>query len=183
MAKIGYIRVSKYEQNEALQKDALKHCDKIFIDLGISGSKEKRPGLDKALSYMREGDQFIVWKLDRAGRSLPNLISLLVALEEKGVQFVSLTEQLDTSTPGGKLLFHVMAALAQFERDLMIERTTAGLEAARARGRVGGRPKKLKENKIEHAKKLYKEGKLSINEICDIIGVVRSTLYRYLNSQ
>src|SRR5437870_11110277 len=145
--KIGYVRVSKQEQNEGLQIDALKEagCDKWFLDK-MTGSKAERKGLDEALSYVRPGDTFVIWKLDRAGRSLTHLIELLKGLKERGIEFISLTEQIDTTTPGGKLIFHLMGALAEFERDLIRERTNAGLAAARARGRVGGRPKKLSTN-------------------------------------
>ena len=143
--KIGYVRVSKQEQHEALQIDALKEagCEKWFLDK-ITGSKAERKGLDEALAYVRPGDTFVVWKLDRAGRSLTHLIELLKDLKERGIEFVSLTEQIDTTTPGGKLIFHMMGALAEFERDLIRERTNAGLAAARARGHRGGRPRKLK---------------------------------------
>src|SRR5712664_670312 len=140
--KIGYVRVSKQEQHEALQIDALKEagCEKWFVDK-MTGSKAERKGLDEALAYVRPGDTFVVWKLDRAGRSLTHLIELLKGLKERGIEFISLTEQIDTTTPGGKLIFHLMGALAEFERDLIRERTNAGLVAARARGRIGGRPK------------------------------------------
>jgi len=145
--KIGYVRVSKQEQHEALQIDALKEagCEKWFVDK-MTGSKAERKGLDEALAYVRPGDTFVVWKLDRAGRSLTHLIELLKGLQERGIEFISLTEQIDTTTPGGKLIFHLMGALAEFEHDLIRERTNAGLAAARARGRVGGRPRKLKTN-------------------------------------
>ena len=140
--KIGYVRVSKHEQNEYLQIDALKKegCEKWFTDK-ITGTRFDRKGLDEALTYVRPGDTFVVWKLDRAGRSLKHLIELLSSLKERGIDFISLTEKIDTTTPGGKLIFHVMGALAEFERDLIRERTNAGLEAARSRGRKGGRPK------------------------------------------
>jgi DNA invertase Pin-like site-specific DNA recombinase len=141
LMKIGYVRVSKQEQHEALQIDALKAagCEKWFVDK-MTGSKAERKGLDEALAYVRPGDTFVVWKLDRAGRSLTHLIELLKGLQERGIEFISLTEQIDTTTPGGKLIFHLMGALAEFERDLIRERTNAGLAAAKARGRVGGRP-------------------------------------------
>jgi len=140
--KIGYVRVSKQEQHEALQIDALKvaGCEKWFLDK-MTGSKAERKGLDEALAYLRPGDTLVVWKLDRAGRSLTHLIDLLKGLNERGIGFMSLTEQIDTTTPGGKLIFHLMGALAEFERDLIRERTNAGLAAAKARGRVGGRPR------------------------------------------
>lgn len=133
--KIGYVRVSKQEQHEALQIDALKEagCEKWFLDK-MTGSKAERKGLDEALAYLRPGDTLVVWKLDRAGRSLTHLIELLKGLKERSIEFVSLTEKIDTSTPGGKLIFHLMGALAEFERDLIRERTNAGLAAARARG-------------------------------------------------
>src|SRR5207302_7724781 len=139
MMKIGYVRVSKQEQHEALQIDALKEagCEKWFLDK-MTGSKAERKGLDEALAYLRPGDTLVVWKLDRAGRSLTHLIELLKSLKERGIEFISLTEQIDTTTPGGKLIFHLMGALAEFERDLIRERTNAGLAAAKARGRVVG---------------------------------------------
>jgi DNA invertase Pin-like site-specific DNA recombinase len=134
--KIGYVRISKQEQHEALQIDALKEvgCEKWFVDK-ITGSKAERKGLDEALAYLRPGDTFVVWKLDRVGRSLTHLIELLKDLKERGIEFISLTEQIDTTTPGGKLIFHLMGTLAEFERDLIRERTNAGLATARARGR------------------------------------------------
>ncbi|SRR5258707_998507 len=142
--KIGYIRISKHEQNEALQRDALREaqCEKYFSDT-VTGAKFERKGLEKLLAFMRTGDTIVVWKLDRLGRSLKDLIETLHLFQERGVDFISLTEQIDTTTPGGKLIFHLMGALAEFERDLIRERTKAGLAAARARGRVGGRPKKI----------------------------------------
>jgi DNA invertase Pin-like site-specific DNA recombinase len=180
--KIGYVRVSKQEQQEALQIDALKEagCEKWFIDK-ITGSKAERKGLDEALAYLRPGDTFVVWKLDRAGRSLTHLIALLKGLKERGIEFISLTEQIDTTTPGGKLIFHLMGALAEFERDLIRERTNAGLAAARARGRVGGRPRKLKTNgKVALARSLFADKSHSIEEICTTLGISRATLYRYV---
>src|SRR5260370_17137083 len=143
--KIGYVRISKHEQHEALQIDALKEagCEKWFIDK-ITGTKAERKGLNEALAYARPGDILLVWKLDRAGRSLKHLIELLNSLDQHQIGFRSLTEQIDTTTPGGKLIFHLMGALAEFERDLIRERTNAGLAAAWARGRVGGRPRKPK---------------------------------------
>src|SRR6266699_5490211 len=139
---IGYARVSTLEQTLDLQKDALTkaECSKIFTDT-ISGAKTERKGLDEALSFLREGDTLVVWKLDRLGRSLNHLIEIITALESKKIGFKSLTESIDTTTPGGKLIFHIFGALAQFERDLIRERTNAGLAAARARGRRGGHPR------------------------------------------
>ena len=180
--KIGYVRVSKQEQHEALQIDALKEagCEKWFLDK-ITGSKAERKGLDEALAYLRPGDTLVVWKLDRAGRSLTHLIDLLRGLKERGIEFISLTEQIDTTTPGGKLIFHLMGALAEFERDLIRERTNAGLAAARARGRRGGRPRKLKTNgKVTLARRMFTDKSHSIPEICAALGISRATLYRYV---
>ena len=180
--KIGYVRVSKQEQHEALQIDALKEagCEKWFVDK-MTGSKAERKGLDEALAYVRPGDTFIVWKLDRAGRSLTHLIELLKGLQERGIEFISLTEQIDTTTPGGKLIFHLMGALAEFERDLIRERTNAGLAAARARGRIGGRPRKLKTNgKVALAQRMFTDQSHFLPEICAALGISRATLYRYV---
>lgn len=180
--KIGYVRVSKNEQNEALQIDALEAagCEKWFVDK-ITGSKAERKGLNEALAYVRPGNTFMVWKLDRAGRSLKHLIELLKDLQGRNIEFVSITEQIDTSTPGGKLIFHLMGALAEFERDLIRERTNAGLAAAKARGRIGGRPRKLKTNgKIALAKRMFDDQSHSISEICAVLGISRATLYRYV---
>lgn len=181
MAKIGYIRVSKGEQNEGLQVDALQKagCEKWFSDK-ISGAKFERKGLSEALAYLRPGDVFVVWKLDRAGRSLKHLIELLNTLKSKQVEFMSVTEAIDTTTPGGKLIFHVMGALAEFERDLIRERTNAGLAAARARGRRGGRIKKLRNGKLTLAQRLIEENKHSIDEMCEMLGVSRATMFRYI---
>lgn len=179
---IGYIRVSKQEQNEALQIDALKKagCTKWFLDK-ITGSKFERKGLDEALAYLRPGDTLVVWKLDRAGRSLKHLIELLNTLKEREIDFVSITEKIDTTTPGGKLIFHMMGALAEFERDLIRERTNAGLEAARARGRTGGRPRALRTpSKVAMALSLYHGKAYSIDEICEQLHISRSTLFRYV---
>ena len=180
--KIGSIRVSKHEQNEALQRDALKEagCEKYFNDV-MTGSKFERKGLEQLLAFARSGDTVIVWKLDRLGRSLKDLIETLNLLKDRGVDFISLTENIDTTTPGGKLIFHLMGALAEFERDLIRERTNAGLAAARARGCVGGRPKKLSTNgKVALALRLVEDPYHSIDDICSTPGISRSTLYRYM---
>ena len=136
---IGYARVSTFDQELALQLDALGHagCGRIFEDRGVSGARAERPGLGQALAYVRDGDVLVVWKLDRLGRSLPHLIETVTALERRGAGLRSLTEAIDTTTPGGRLIFHVFGALGQFERDLIRERTRAGLVAAAARGRKG----------------------------------------------
>jgi DNA invertase Pin-like site-specific DNA recombinase len=180
--KIGYIRVSKQEQNEELQKDALKDagCEKYFSDK-ITGSKFERKGLEELLAFVRSGDTVIVWKLDRLGRSLKDLIETLNLLKDQGVDFISLTEKIDTTTPGGKLIFHLMGALAEFERGLIRERTNAGLAAARARGRVGGRPRRLATTgKVALARRLFADPNHSLPEICSTLGISRSTLYRYV---
>ena len=180
--KIGYVRVSKQEQHEALQIDALKEagCDKWFLDK-TTGSKAERKGLDEALAYLRPGDTFVAWKLDRAGRSLTHLIELLKGLKERNIEFISLTERIDTTTPGGKLIFHLMGALAEFERDLIRERTNAGLAAARARGHRGGRPRKLKTNgKVALARRMFADQSHSTPETCAALGISRATLYRYV---
>lgn len=180
--KIGYIRVSKQEQNEALQRDALKEvrCEKYFSDK-MTGAKFERKGLEELLAFVRVGDTVVVWKLDRLGRSLKDLIEILNLLKDRGVDFMSITEKIDTTTPGGKLIFHLMGALAEFERDLIRERTNAGLAAARARGRVGGRPRKLStDGKVALALRLVEEAKHSIDDICSTLGISRSTLYRYV---
>lgn len=178
--KIGYVRVSKHEQNEALQLDALKAagCEKIFIDKA-SGAKEDRKELNEALVYIRPGDAFMVWKLDRAGRSLKHLIEILAKVELAGVDFISLTENIDTTTPGGRLIFHLMGALAEFERALIRERTNAGLAAARARGHNGGRPRIIANGKVKQIQKLMEDTSMTIGDIMEATGVSKSTLYRY----
>ena len=147
----------------------------------MTGSKFEQKGLEELLAFVRPGDTVIVWKLDRLGRSLKDLIETLNILKDRGVDFVSLTEKIDTTTPDGKLIFHLMGALAEFERDLIRERTNAGLAAARARGRVGSRPRRLATNgKITLARRLFADPNHSISEICSTLGISRSTLYRYV---
>jgi DNA invertase Pin-like site-specific DNA recombinase len=182
--KIGYARVSKYEQNLSLQLDALEQagCTEIFRDQ-ISGTKTKRPGLDKALAYLRQGDILVVWRLDRLGRSLKHLIETVTLLEEQGIGFQSLQESIDTTTSGGRLVFHIFGALAEFERNLIQERTQAGLAAARARGRKGGRPKSLDVKKTALLYKLYDEKQHSIQDICNLVGISKSTVYAYLRDR
>ena len=182
--KIGYARVSKYEQNLSLQLDALEQagCTKTFRDQA-SGAKAKRVGLDEAFTYLRQGDILVVWRLDRLGRSLKHLIETVTLLEERGIGFQSLQESIDTTTSGGRLIFHIFGALAEFERNLIQERTQAGLAAARARGRKGGRPKSLDVKKTELLYQLYDEKQHSIQEICNLVGVSKSTLYAYLRNR
>ena len=179
--KVGCARVSTHEQNLSLQKDALKKagCGKIFYDQ-TSGAKANRPGLQEAEAYVREGDTLVVWRLDRLGRSLKHLIETVTALEERGVGFQSLQESINTTTSGGRLVFHIFGALAEFERNLIQERTRAGLAAARARGRRGGRPKAMDEKKTQLLYQLYNERKQTVKEICNILDISRSTLYAYL---
>lgn len=181
---IGYARVSTQDQNLDLQLDALNRagCDKVFTDTA-SGAKAARPGLDQTLSHAREGDTLVVWKLDRLGRSIRHLIDTIKDLERRKVGFKSLQEAIDTTTPGGKLVFHVIAALAEFERDLIKERTNAGLSSARARGRKGGRPKSLSAKQLTQARALLKDASVPIGEICKTLKVSRSTLYRYAASK
>jgi DNA invertase Pin-like site-specific DNA recombinase len=179
---IGYARVSTGEQTLDLQLDALTKagCGTIYQETA-SGAKADRPVLEEVLGYLRPGDTLVVWRLDRLGRSLKHLIEVVAALAERGVGFKSLTEQIDTTTPGGKLIFHVFGALAEFERDLIRERTHAGLAAARARGRLGGRPKKLTDAKqLDLARTLYQSGQTDIDTICQTLGISRATLYRTL---
>ncbi len=181
---VGYARVSTQEQTLNLQNDALAKvsCDRVFTDTA-SGAKSDRPGLEEAVRFMREGDTLVVWKLDRLGRSLKHLIETVTALHERKIGFKSLTENIDTTTSTGKLIFHVFGALAEFERDLIRERTQAGLHAARARGRLGGRPKGLSAAAAKKAiavEALYKEGKLSVNDIAHNQGISKATLYSYL---
>jgi DNA invertase Pin-like site-specific DNA recombinase len=179
---IGYARVSTHEQTLNLQKDALEKagCNKIFTDTA-SGAKAERIGLDEALNYVRKGDTLVVWRLDRLGRSLPHLITTMTSLEERGIGFKSLTENIDTTTSGGKLIFHIFGALAEFERNLIRERTQAGLTAARARGKKGGRPKALTAKQLSIAQDLY-EKRYPIAEICRTLKISRATLYRVLKS-
>jgi DNA invertase Pin-like site-specific DNA recombinase len=182
--KIGYARVSKHEQNLDLQRDALKApgCAKIIEDT-VSGGKVQRDGLDRVREQLLKGDVLAVWRLDRLGRSLKHLIELMAELEGQVVGFQSVTEAIDTTTPGGKLVFHIFVALAEFERNLSRERTCAGLEAARARGRKVGRRKKLGDKQRALAVDLYREKKQTVYEICEIVGISRPTLYAYVRQQ
>jgi DNA invertase Pin-like site-specific DNA recombinase len=180
---IGYARVSTQDQTLNLQLDALKSagCDPIFTDTA-SGASTDRFGLDQALSHLRKGDTLVVWRLDRLGRSLQHLITTITALDNRGVGFRSITEAIDTTTSGGKLIFHIFGALAEFERDIIRERTNAGLTAARARGIKGGRPRLPgSSRKVQMAKALYADQKTSIAEICKTLNISRTTFCRYVN--
>jgi len=178
---IGYARVSIHDQTLNLQRDTLEKvgCSKLFTDTA-SGAKAERKGLEEALNYVRHGDTLVVWRLDRLGRSLPHLIATMTSLEEQGIGFKSLTENIDTTTSGGKLIFHIFGALAEFERNLIRERTQAGL-AARARGKKGGRPKALTGKKLIIAQDLY-EKRHPILEICRTLKISKSTLYRSIKT-
>jgi DNA invertase Pin-like site-specific DNA recombinase len=179
--KIGYARISTADQSLDLQVDALKAagCEKIFQDVA-SGAKDERKGLADAIEFARAGDVLTVWKLDRLGRSLKHLIETVNQLHKKGVGFASVQENIDTTTPGGKLIFHVFGALAEFERELIRERTHAGLKAARARGRTGGRKQKLTPKQIEMAKAMVSDPSISIGSICETLKISKPTLYRYV---
>jgi len=178
---IGYARVSTTDQNLALQEHALEkeNCGKIFTDQ-MSGATADRPGLAAALEHLRSGDVLVVWRLDRLGRSLKNLIEVVALLEARGIGLRSLAENIDTTTSGGKLVFHTFCSLAEFKRSLIRERTRAGLEAARSRGRRGGRPKLMDERKITRARAMTMSGTATILEICRTLGVSRATFYRYV---
>src|ERR687896_1407671 len=184
MALIGYARVSTTEQHLHLQQDALSAagCLKIYSDT-ISGTKSERKGLAEALDFIRGGDTLVVWRLDRLGRSLKDLIERITELHSRNIGFKSLTENIDTTTSGGKLIFHIFGALAEFERNLIRERTQAGLTAARARGRTGGRPKALMGRKLSIAQALYTDKQHSIAEICQTLKISKATLYRAIQTE
>ena len=178
--KIGYARVSTREQNLDLQTDALGKagCTRIFEET-MSGAKRERPQLNNALDYLRASDTLVVWKLDRLGRSVKDLVELVGELEKRGVHFQSVTDNIDTSTPAGRFFFHVMASLAQMERELLIERTRAGLEAAKVQGRIGGRKRAMTESKLESARKLLAAG-AAPRDVAANLGVSVPTLYRWI---
>lgn len=177
---IGYARVSTQDQNLELQREALLKagCKKIFSDK-ISGSRAERPGLGKAMELLRDGDSLVVWKLDRLGRSVKNLVDLVGELAREGVHFKSLTDSIDTTTASGRFFFHVMASLAEMERELTVERTRAGLEIARQLGRKGGRRRQMTDSKIASAKKLLANG-VPPRDVAENLGVSVPTLYRWL---
>jgi DNA invertase Pin-like site-specific DNA recombinase len=182
--RVGYARVSTKDQNLDLQVDALQkeECEEVFREVA-SGAKTARPVLDDLLSRLRAGDVLVIWKLDRLGRSLKHLVTLATELMEREIGLISLNDPIDTTTPQGRLVFNIFASLAEFERDLIRERTQAGLKAARARGRKGGRPRGLSKKAdatAMAAETLYREGKLSVQEICDQLGISKPTLYAYL---
>jgi DNA invertase Pin-like site-specific DNA recombinase len=178
---LGYARVSTTDQQPQLQVDALTAagCYRVFTETA-SGARADRPTLEQLLDQLRPGDTLAVWKLDRLGRSLRHLVDTVTGLAERGIGFRSLQEAIDTTTPGGKLVFHVFAALAEFERDLIRERTTAGLAAARARGRHGGRPSVLTGHKLQVAQEMYSSGQYTVAAIAKTLGVSRASIYRHL---
>jgi DNA invertase Pin-like site-specific DNA recombinase len=178
--RIGYARVSTPDQRLDVQHEALTRsgCDKVFDDT-MSGKVTDRPGLQKALDILRKGDTFVVWKLDRLGRSVKQLVDLVSSFEAEGIHFVSLTDSIDTSSPAGRFFFHVMASLAEMERELTVERTRAGLATARARGRIGGRKRLMTESKVDAARKLLGSG-LTPREVASTLGVSLATLYRWV---
>ena len=177
---IGYARVSKEDQDLSLQLNALNEIswDKIFEDK-ISSTKKTRPGLDEALSHLRNGDILVVWKLDRLGRSVKSLVDLVISLESDGIKFRSITDNIDTSSSSGRFFFHIMASLAQMERELIVERTRAGLTAAKKLGRVGGRKRKMTENKVKAAKDLLNQGMLP-KDVASNLEISIPTLYRWI---
>jgi DNA invertase Pin-like site-specific DNA recombinase len=177
---IGYARVSTQDQSLELQREALVEagCQRVHEDK-VSGTRADRPGLAKAMELLREGDTLVVWKLDRLGRSVKQLVDLVGELHKQGVQFKSLTDAIDTSTPSGRFFFHVMASLAEMERELIIERTRAGLDVARQLGRKGGRKPKMTESKIESARKLLASG-MPAKDVAKNLGVSVPTLYRWV---
>ena len=181
---LGYARVSTAEQTADLQLDALKAagCYRVFVDVA-SGALDERPELSKLLDQLRPADTLVVWKLDRLGRSLRHLIETVAELDRREVGFRSLQEQIDTTSPGGKLVFHLFGALAEFERDLIRQRTLAGLAAARARGRAGGRPPSMTPTKIVLARQMYDAREHSLAEIAQTLGVSRASIYRYLGRE
>lgn len=177
---IGYARVSTNDQDLALQLDALNRagCQRVFTDKA-SGTQRKREGLEKALSHLRKNDVLVVWKLDRLGRSLKDLMTFIGELEQQGVEFQSLLDSIDTTTPHGRFFFHIMGSLAQMERELISERTRAGLEVARKQGRIGGRPRRMTEGKVEAAKKLLADG-IPPREVATYLSISIPTLYRWI---
>jgi DNA invertase Pin-like site-specific DNA recombinase len=178
---IGYARVSTEDQNLDLQRDALTKAgaERLWEDKA-SGARDDRPGLTEAISHARKGDCLVVWRLDRLGRSMRSLIDFTEGLKERGVQFRSLTEGIDTTTPAGRFYFHILGALAQMERELNRERTMAGLSAARARGRKGGRRPKLTPKQVAHARKLLEDRTVTIKDVAASLSVNRATIYRAL---
>ncbi len=182
--KIGYARVSTDEQSLDMQRDALRRagCAEVFEDRGVSGVAKHRVGLEAALSKLKDRDVLVVWKLDRLGRSLPHLIETVRQIGDRGAGFASLSENIDTTTAGGKLVFHIMGALAEFERSLIVERVNAGIAAAKKRGKHVGRPRKLTAEQVAHARDAIDGGKQTCGSMAGILGVDHSTLWRAMRA-
>src|SRR5260370_10892368 len=185
MAKIGYARVSTAGQKDDSQIDELTAygVDKLFVDKGVSGKHASRPELDKALAYLREGDVFVITRMSRAMRSLKHMIELAEQLRTRGIDLVVIKQQIDTTSPQGRLVFHLLAALDEFQRELIVEGTLEGLAAARSRGKTGGRKPKLSEGQIRHTRHLYADGGHTVAEIAGLLGGSRQTVYRALEPE
>lgn len=185
MAKIGYARVSTRNQNDDSQTDELTAagCERIFTDRGVSGKHASRPELDRCLAYLREGDVLVITRLSRAMRSLRHLLDLAAELQARGVGLVVLKQDIDTTSATGRLVFHILAAIDEWQRELIVEGTHEGLAAARARGRVGGRKPKLTDAQVRHARELYDAGDRSVADIAKLLGVSRQTVYRALEPE
>lgn len=185
MALIGYARVSTHSQNDDSQLDELKAagCVKVFTDKGVSGKLAKRPELDKCLDYLREGDVLVITRLSRAMRSLKHLLELTETLRERGIGLKVLKQDIDTTTPQGRLVFHLLGALDEFQRELIVEGTREGLEAAKARGRKGGRPPVLSPDQVKLARQLYDSGQHTVDQIAGMLGASRATIYRSLERE
>jgi DNA invertase Pin-like site-specific DNA recombinase len=181
---IGYSRVSTQDQRDLFQQDSLHAagCEKIFTDK-ISGTVSERPGLTKVKEHLRSGDTLVIWRLDRLARSLKDLIEWSSYLEKNGIGLKSLQENIDTTTSTGRLIFHIFGALAEFERNLIVDRTRAALESSRARGRFGGRPKSLNKDKRQLAVSLYNQKNLTVVKICEMMAITKPTLYKYIRSE
>lgn len=184
--KVGYVRVSTEDQSLNLQLDAMQEAGvaKVFQDV-MSGAKTERPGLTEALNYVREGDVLVVWKLDRLGRSLSHLLEVIADLDKRGIGFVCLTQQLDTTTPGGRLIFNIFGSIAQFEREIIRERSMAGLKAARARGRVGGRKRILNPAQVKQIRIMYHQQGMTFGAILDAmnLNISKATFYRCVEAK
>ena len=182
MTKVGYARVSTRAQKDDSQIDELKAygCEPVFTDKGVSGKLAARPELDKALAYMRKGDVFVITRMSRAMRSLKHMIALAEELRERGIDLVVIKQGIDTTTPEGRLVFNILASIDEFQRELIVEATHEGLEAARARGRLGGRKPKLTPQQLEYARKMYDAQELTVTQIGTLFSVSRQTIYRAL---
>jgi DNA invertase Pin-like site-specific DNA recombinase len=182
MTKIGYARVSTHSQKEDSQVDELQAagCEKVFTDKGVSGKLARRPQWDACLDYLRKGDVLVITRLSRAMRSLKDLLEVVASLRDRGIGLVVLKQDIRTDTPSGRLVFHIFAAIDEFQRELIVEGTQEGLAAARARGRVGGRKTKLSEDQVALARRLYDAKEHTVQQIADMLGVDRRTVYRSL---